>query len=324
MTSDANTFSLEPRGDSQVDQRRLELMRFGPAGSVEVEVMIYRREQNALRPFVIVGSVDYPMPPSVEFCETMSRAGLQVIYIRRPGLGNARAIPQVLLQENLIGAGAAVAAEAAVLIHVLQELNLRNIILMGLGTSNPVCFRIGRLSKDIGLSVYANPVFNQQVLEVFRPRWFQSLLGLILKTRNGVRMAEVGLKHQLRKDPVKFYRDVLEKSPGDQTYIAENEPDLLEASRLLLNVQPDTFLYDVRMSLLPDETLTDDYFSNIKGVILSGEETTEFWKSELLREAERLALPTVFAPRGDIFVPYASPASLLSIISDHDDSRGDS
>ncbi|MBO6687819.1 MAG: hypothetical protein JJ931_07680 [Henriciella sp.] len=320
MTADVNKFAFGAPESVPPNPREMKVKRIGPAGTVEVEVMIYRGELADLRPLVIVGSIDFPMPPAVKFCEHMWSKGLQVIYIRRPGFGGARALPSVLLDEKLINSGATVAAEAALLLNILDDLSLRNIILMGLGTGNSVCYRLSRLSKNVSLSIYANPVFNQDILEVFRPRWFQTLLGLIMKTRSGVRIAEVGLKHQLKKDPVKFYDDVLEKCPGDRDYIAENRSDLFAASELFLNVQPETFFYDIRMTLLPDRTLKDGYFADLNAVVLSGEETTDIWKSELNREAKRLSLPVVLAPKGDIFVPYVSPEYVLSTIAKYDQS----
>lgn len=299
------------RGES--DPRAFQLVAPG-SGAILIEVMIYRQYVSDRRSLVIVSSVDYPMPPSEQFCDLMWDSGLQVIFIRRPGFGNSPELPGVLLRESEISNGAAVTTEAALLVKTLNKLQLKNVILIGLGTSNPVCLRLAKLSSEIELLICANPVFNQQILEVFNPVWFRTLLGLILKTRTGVKIAEVALKHQLRKDPLKFYQDVLEKCPGDWQYAQDNKADLLEACRLLLNVSPDTFLYDVRMSLLPDSTLRDDFFSDLNAVILSGQETSDEWKRQLNKEARRLGLQCTYAPSGDMLVPYVSPESLLDLI----------
>lgn len=284
------------------------------SGAIRIEVMIYRQVLTNRRPLVIIGSLDYPMPPSEAFCDRMWSAGLQVIFIRRPGHGGVPGLPPTLLNENGIKCGAAAAAEGALLAKLLCELKLRNMVLLSLGSANPVSFRVAGFSGEIGLMICANPVFNQPVLDVIKPAWFQSLLGLIIRTRTGVRLGLAGLKHQVRKDPIKFYQDYLASSSGDWQYTVENADDFREACRLLLNVTADTLFYEARMSLLPDRLLVDSYFSTVNAVILSGEEGTDTWKRDLKREAERLSLPLVKAPRGDILVPYVSPETLLGVI----------
>ena len=296
--------------------RAIQIFALG-TGAIGLEVIIYRQTLADLRPLVIVSSVDYPMPPSEAFCEQMWQAGLQVIFIRRPGFGGTPGLPKALLGEAEISNGAAVSAEAALLVQLLRRMVLKNTVLVGLGTSNPVCFRVAHLCQDVQLLVCANPIFNQNTIGVFQPAWFRTLLDLTMRTKSGVRIAEVGLKHQLRKDPLKFYQDVLEKCRGDSRYAQENQSDLLQASRLLLNVDAETFLYDVRMSLLPDPALSDSYFSDLNAVILSGEETSDAWKTQLNSESRRLALPIRYGSSGDIFVPYTSPQALLSLIDDY-------
>lgn len=301
------------RGDCTNDPRSMQLI--APAsGAIKLEVMIYRQGLTEHRPLVIFGSIDYPMPPSEAFCERMWAAGLQVIYVRRPGHGGTPGLPPALLSENGIRSGAAAAAEGALLAKLLCELGLRNMVLLSLGSANPVGFRVAGFSGEIGLMICANPVFNQPVLDVIKPAWFQSLLGLIIRTRTGVKLGLAGLKHQIRKDPIKFYKEYLSSSPGDWRYTLDNEHDFREACRLLLNVSADTLSYEVRMSLLPDRLLVDNYFAGKTVVILSGEEGTDTWKCDLKREAERLSLPLVKAPRGDILVPYVSPETLLGVI----------
>ena len=77
---------------------------------------------------------------------------------------------------------------------------------------------------------------------------------------------------------------------------------------------PQTVFYDIRMSLVMDPFRKDDFFDGTEAVILSGSETTERWQSQLNQEAERLNLPVVYAPAGDMFVPYASPQTLIEIL----------
>mgnify|MGYP000566098323 CR=1 FL=1 len=282
-----------------------------------LDVMIYGAHRTGLQPLVIVGSIDYPMPPSAAFCDQMLQAGLQVVFVRRPGFGGTPGLPKAILGEEEIAKGASVAAEAAILCKLLVNLGLQDIVLMSLGTSTPVCARLAKLYPNVRLLICANPVFNQNIVQVFKPAWFQSLLGLIIRTKTGVRIAEVALKHQLRSDPLKFYREVLKNCPGDWAYAEANQADLLDACQLLLNVTPDTFFYDVRMALLPDPTLTDDYFASMNVVALSGLQTSDLWQTELDKEAERLSLPVVYAPEGDMLVPYVAPNTLLATIRAH-------
>jgi len=55
----------------------------------------------------------------------------------------------------------------------------------------------------------------------------------------------------------------------------------------------------------------------VNGVILCGTETTEDWKRQIQGQSERLDFPLVFAPSGDLFVPYKSPDTLLELIEPH-------
>ena len=70
----------------------------------------------------------------------------------------------------------------------------------------------------------------------------------------------------------------------------------------------------MRMSLVTDPFLKDDFFNETSSVILSGSETTERWQSQLNQEADRLGLPVIYAPAGDMYVPYASPETLIDIL----------
>lgn len=285
-------------------------------GGLELDVMIYGQHLSKHRPLVITSSVEFPVPPSERFCDLMWDHGLQVIFIRRPGYGGSTRLPKVLLTKQNILNGAAVIAEAALISQLFARLNLKSFTLLGLGSSNPLCYRLAVMNSQIELSIFANSVFNQDIIDVFRPKWLQGMLRQSLTSQSGVRIAAAGLKFQFRRHPDMFYRPFLQKSEGDTKYYADNAADFLSASRTLLDVQPETFYYDVVMSLMSDSFLRDQLFQNTNAAILAGEETSDQWRSALEREAGRLALPVIYAPLGDVFVPYASPDVLLSIISE--------
>ncbi|MCR9269551.1 MAG: hypothetical protein NXH72_06155 [Hyphomonadaceae bacterium] len=276
--------------------------------------MIYRGALSDLRPLVIVNSLDLPMPPPESFCELMWSAGYQVVFVRRPGFGSTPALPDALLSDDCVHNGAAVVGEAALIGALLNTLELENLVLMGIGSGNPICYRLSRLHPQIDFCIFANPTFNQDIWDVFRPQWLQAMLRQTLISKSGLKIATQGLQAILRSRPLWFFRQIVQKSPGDVNYVNENADDFKIAARLLQNVEPQTVFYDIRMSLVEDPMLTDEFFSGVNAVILSGQETTERWQSQLDKEAERLSLPVIYAPAGDMFVPYASPQTVLDIL----------
>ena len=295
------------------DPRKMKRISIGET-SIGADVMIFRGALTERQPLVIVNSLELPVPPSEAFCEQMWQAGYQVIFFRRIGFGGAPGLPTALLTEREVKNGAAVTAEAALLKLLIETLGLKQVALLGMGTSNPVCFRLSKLSPDVQFSVFSNPLFNEAVWDIIRPPWLQSMLRQTVGSRSGLKIAVMGLKATLKRSPMVFYRQFAQKSPGDGDYIAANADDFQTASKLLQNITPDTVFYDLRMSLIEDTLLEANYFDEIDAVILAGVETTKDWKRHIRKEADRLSLPVVFAPSGDLFVPYASPDSLLGIL----------
>lgn len=297
-----------------------ELTQIG-TGSLALRVEIHRKKISELRPLVIVNSVDFPMPPSESFREAMWQAGYQTIFIERPGFGSSAGLPKALTTDRNIKSGAAVTTEAAVLFQLLDQLQLKDIVLLGMGSANPVCYRLARMHQEIELSIFSNAMFNQNIWEVFRPRWFQSMLRQTVGSKAGLYFATYGVKYQLRRAPLTFYRQLLQKSDGDLSYFEENKPDFVKGSRLMRNIDAATYNYDLKMSLTDDPMLHDDFFAGTNAVVFSGEETTELWQSQLEQEADRLDLPVVYAPCGDLYAPYASADFFLKTINDHSKAR---
>jgi pimeloyl-ACP methyl ester carboxylesterase len=292
------------------------LMAIG-SGSLALRVIIHRTDISDRRPLVVINSVDYPMPPSEDFCERMWSAGYQVIFVERPGFGSSRGLPKELAKDYHIRSGAAVSTEAALILTLTRQLKLQDIVLLGMGSANPVCYRLARLCPEIELSVFSNAMFNQNIWGVFRPKWFQSMLRQTVSSKPGLYFATYGIKHQMRKAPLSFYRQLLQKSPGDLKYFEDNKSDFVKGSRLFRKIEAATFNYDLKMSLTHDQTLHDRFFEDVNAVILSGQETTELWQSELHKEADRLDLPVEYAPSGDLYAPYVSPDAFLNTIDRH-------
>lgn len=296
--------------------RAPELTQVG-TGSIALRVEIHREKLSNLRPLVIVNSVDFPMAPSEAFREKMWSAGYQVIFIERPGFGSSAGLPKSLTTDRNIKSGAAVTTEAAVLFQLLDQMQLKDIVLLGMGSANPVCYRLARLNRDIELSIFSNPMFNQNIWEVFRPRWFQSMLRQTVSSKPGLYFATHGVKFQLRRAPLTFYRQLLQKSQGDLNYFEENKTDFVKGSRLMRSIDAATYNYDLKMSLTDDAALHDTFFAGTNAIVLSGTETTDLWKSQLEQESARLNLPVAYAPSGDLYAPYASPEFLLKTIDEH-------
>lgn len=283
-------------------------------GAVQLEVMRYRRDEPAKRPLIIINSIEYPMPPSVPYCEQMWQSGLQVVFIRRLGFGGTRGLPKVLLSDVNIQNGAAVMTETAIVNQLIKTLSLKDAVLMGIGSGNPVCYRLASINSDISFSVFANPVFNQDSWIGFRPAWFRTMLRQSVMTKNGFRIATSGLKFYLKKNQKRFFEQMLQKSEADQNYVASNQADCVEATRLMCNITGETFHYDLSMSLRTDTFLKDGLFSNFDAVALCGPDTTEEWRTETVREATRLEIPIVRTPSGGMFAAYISPETVLETI----------
>lgn len=285
--------------------------------SIEIDVMIYGQQRTEHRPLVILNSIELPMPPSQAFCERMWHAGYQVFFVRRPGFGGAPGLPAALLTPAEVQNGAAAITEAALHKRLIETLGLTNVVLLGLGTSNPVSMRLSKLSPDVRLTILANPLFHHEVWDIVRPRWMQSMVRQTLISRSGLKITVKGLKSALRRNPQWFYRQFAQKSAGDIAYVSENADDFFNASRLMQNISPETVYYDLQMAMVQDTNVDEAYFRDVTAVILCGEETTETWKTQIAGEAERFSIPLVFAPSGDLFVPYRSPDTLLGLLSEH-------
>ncbi|MEL6691716.1 MAG: hypothetical protein AAFQ12_01600 [Pseudomonadota bacterium] len=300
----------------EADARGLKRVRLGDT-LIELEVMIHGGELSELTPLLIINSIDYPMPPSKAFCETMEAAGYQTIFIRRPGFGHTRPLPSVLMKKQEIEQHAPVATEAALIKLWIDSMDLKGIRLLGLGTSNSICLRLNQMSDAIDFVVFSNPLFNPAIWNVIRPAWLKRMIRQTVLSESGLKIAVRGLRAVLRRDPLWFYRQFAQKSAGDVAYIKANESDFLTAGMFLQKLEPDMYFYELRSALMDDNRWNPAHCENIDAVILSGTETTENWKGTIVEEADRLGLPIVFANAGDLFVPYASPDSLLEILKNH-------
>lgn len=299
--------SVEP------DARGLKRVRLGDT-AIELEVMIHGDELSDLTPLLIVNSIDFPMPPSTAFCEAMRKAGYQVIFIRRPGFGHTRALPAVLMNKTEVKKHAPIATEAALIKLLIESLGLKNVRLLGLGTSNSICLRLSQMSDAIDFVVFSNPLFNPAIWDVIRPAWLMRMIRQTVISKSGLKIAVRGLRAVLRRDPLWFYRQFAQKSAGDISYIKANERDFLTAGMFLQKLPRDLYFYELRSALIEDTKWDPEICRQTNAVILSGTETTNQWKTTIVAEAERLGLPIVFADAGDLFVPYASPNTLIDIL----------
>lgn len=303
--------------NSRSNYRAFKLVELEPT-SITFEVMFYRGGIHELRPLVILNSVEYPVPPSEQFCAHLWAAGYQVIYVRRPGFGRTTCLPDALLHPDQIKNSAAVATEAALLSKLIDKLSIKNVTLMARGSANPVAYRLCILSPAIGLSVFVNPAFNQDVYEKFDPDWIKSMLGQLVSTRGGLSISIRGLKAVLKTRPHWLYRQVADNSQGDLRYIDENQSDITQSALALQSMSPSTVFYEFSNSLNDDPLLRDGLFEEMNTVAVSAHETRPDWLSGLGREADRLAVPLELAELGNYFVPYATPTFLINILQKYD------
>ena len=309
----SNSADQAPDAPRDASNRSEHIMSLG-TGGMQVRIMEYGDPTQGRRPLVILNSIDFPMPPSEMFCERMWRSGYRVVFIERPGFGTSTPLPDILLKSETIKKGAASMAEAAILQEVFRRLALEDFVLLGMGSANSVCYRLALICPMVSLSIFSNVVFNQNILDVFRPNWFQGMLRQTIQSKAGLQIASFGVKYRLRKSPESFYSQVLQKSPGDLGYLQRNFDDFNRSAELFQRIGVPTIEYDLNMSLKPDAMLKDGLFKSTNAIAFSGLETTGHWKNQLDKEAERLGITVEYAPKGDLFAPYASPEFLLKTI----------
>lgn len=314
--NDAGKRRIErPSLDSETDEdsRSFKLIQLGP-GTLRVEVMIYCRDNTKLTPLVILHSIDFPMPPSQAFCETLKHAGFNVIFVRRAGFGETTSIPPRLMTRQYIDSGAAQVTEATILHQLLEVLDLRDVVVVALGTAAPICVRLCSMTERIRLSVFANPAFNQAKSDGFNPAWLQSMAEDVVLSKTASYFAARGMQFQLKRNHLTFYRQLYHRSDGDLDYLQNHPSDFRDARNLLQAVSPETLYFHLRSSLPSDSFLKNRLMAPVNAVAVQGRQTTDKITRNLKIECDRLGLPIEYASHGYRLLPLTSPAFLLSVI----------
>ena len=270
-----------------MSERPFQLIRTGEE-AFEFEVMIHGGASNSRRPLLIFHSIEFPIPPSKTFCDLMWQNGLQVVFVRRAGFGKSSPLPRAMITDDVIRSGATAMAEAVMMRQLIAAMNLQNVVLLAMGSSNLVAYRLGKLAPEISFTVFANPVFNQDIFQVFTPLWFRTMLKQIVTSKSGLKVAVQGMKLLIRKDPIAFYNHIYHKNEYDLRYIQENAEDYKEAGGYALETDPAQLFYDAIMLLDHDPLLRDGYFASTVGTILIGQDSAEHWRTQMTLEADRL------------------------------------
>jgi len=298
-----------------MDQRAFQTIKVGDQ-AFELDVMIYGGERVSKRPLLILHSIEFAMPPSEAFCEMMWSVDLQVIFVRRPGYGESSPMPAALMTKATITSGATAMAEAAMVRALIEKLTLKDITLLAVGSANPICYRLVHMTQDLSRVIFVNPVFNQDIMQVFHPDWLREMLKQVISSKGGLRVAEAGMKLLIRNDPIAYYHTILRNSSGDVDYVNSHVRDYEHAARLALETESDMLYYDAIMCLTPDALLKDGFFEGVDAAILIGADSTPYWQNEMQNEADRLGLPLYEASAGDKFCAYASPQDVLAILDE--------
>lgn len=255
-----------------------------------------------LRPLVFLPSLEYPTAPSWGFCVDAATAGFGVYSIRRPGFGASD--PAEGLDE-----------QARRLAAFFREAGLKDVILVATGSAVPVAARLAVDSDRVGFSIFANCVFNRDIMSEFRPLWFGRLLAQTIESRAGARVSLGAIRQAGRQFGVQwFYQTCFQKSAGDLAYVKAFPREMAEAWEIASAISPETFQLEMNSSLKGDAFLTDGLFRDLPGIALSGTETTMSWKNGFEQEAARLGISTAYLASGDIMSVYQSGAELLNMI----------
>lgn len=294
--------------------RDYEIIRVGQR-VFEHEVMIYGGQLCDRQPLLILHSIEFAVPPSQSFCETLWKNGLQVIFIRRSGYGRSSPMPQVLLSKRNIVNGSTAAAEAVMVQKLIETLGLENVILMAIGSSNPMVYRLVQFSPQIQFTFFVNSMFNQEVWNVFTPVWFRKMLRQIVTSKSGLQVAFKGLKLLIQRDPIAFYNHIFSKNQADLDYVSANAEDYRVAGEICLGVSANQLFYDTTMCLGHDAMLKDNFFESTSGAVLIGRESSDLWQAQMVRESQRVRLPLIYSPTGDLLCAYTSPDLVMETIA---------
>lgn len=255
-----------------------------------------------LRPLVFLTSVEYPVAPPWGFCIDAAAAGFGVYSIRRPGFGASSAV-------------ASIDQQAAVIEAFLEDAGLEDVTLVAVGSANPVGARLAVKSRRVRFTVFANCVFNRDVMAEFRPAWFGRLLAQTIESRAGARISLGAIRQAGRQFGSQwFYQTCFQKSPGDVAFVKAYPREMSEAWDVASAISHETYQQELQPSLKGDPFLKDGLFSNIPAIAISGLETTDTWKAGFEAEAARLGVPTTYLRSGDILVAYQSGAELLALL----------
>ncbi|RAN39155.1 hypothetical protein HY26_16880 [Hyphomonas sp. GM-8P] len=260
-----------------------------------------------LRPLVILQSLDLCCWPTGLFCRTAKAAGFRVISIRRPGFGANSPLTDREAQTGLIRS-------------FLEEMNLENVVLVGIGCSNPICERV-TLSGDsrVAFTVFSNCGFNYEQMGEFQPEWMAKALEQALTSPAGGQLSLMALKSSWGVfGQTWVFENLWRKSIGDIAFL-RNNPELMSESISMLQTRLDvpTFTFELGNALKEDPILSDGCFRDTPAMVISGIETTGSWKTGIEREADRLGLPPVaYLTSGDMSVIYQSADEFFSVLAD--------
>jgi pimeloyl-ACP methyl ester carboxylesterase len=290
---------LDQVGDKKRVLRFWQTARIGTANSA-LEYMQFGGDH--LRPLVFLTSIEYPAAPPWGFCIDAANAGFGVFSIRRPGFGASEPVSGIDQQATLIEA-------------FLDAAGLKDIILVSVGSANPVGARIALKSRRVAFSVFANCVFNRDVMGEFRPAWFGRLLSQTTESHAGARISLGAIRQAGRQFGSQwFYQTCFQKSPGDVSYVKTFPREMAEAWEVASAISAETWQQELHPSLKGDPFLTDGLFASLPCLAISGRETTDSWKSGFEAEARRLSIPVSYLTSGDILVPYQSGTELLALL----------
>ncbi|MEZ6000940.1 alpha/beta fold hydrolase [Hyphomonas sp.] len=260
-----------------------------------------------LRPLIVLQSLEMCSWPTEIFCRTANSAGFRVISIRRPGFGANSPLTDLDAQASLIR-------------NFIGEMGLEDVVLVGLGCSNPICERV-TLSGDsrVTFSVFSNCAFNYDQMGEFQPEWIAKALEQALTSPAGGRLSLMALKSSWGVfGQTWVFENLWRKSLGDIAFLRNNSELMSEAiSMLQARLDVPTFMFELANALIDDPILSDGCFRDVPAITVSGTETTSSWKTGVEHEAERLGLPPVaYLSSGDMSVIYQSADEFFSVLTD--------
>lgn len=201
------------------------------------EIEYFRHGREGARPLVILPSVDYGVTPPKAFLAEAAAHGYAIYVLLRPGYGRSTPATSVRASADLVNAA-------------IEELGLKNAVVLALSSAGPVGLQLGRICRRLDLLIVANYLMTESDKSEFaHPKWVRGLLDLSNYSPESFRFALNMTRGVIRLAGAnRFIRSLYHNQPHDLVYATENVRESQDVARLLLGADEETVRLDITSS----------------------------------------------------------------------------